>query len=191
MKPEALKKAFGDEYPAAVSRDGIRMPLRRERRFSRSYYSAEHKIGSEISRLMDGSASISASELECEWHTWSDEDRLDFCQSCCWLQEQPDFSDMLRFIMQHSGPDEWSGIAMSAASKLPRDEAFDMLVRVLRTVEIGQTSNIGQAIAITKHPAAERTLRDHLETIWAHSAVWEMRSSSIGSPLTQRHASRI
>lgn len=173
MTADALKKMFGDEYPAAVVVKGIRLPLRRERRFSRSYHSEEHKLGSEVSRFMDGSASITASELQSEWHTWSDDQRMDFCQSCCWLHEQPDFRDMLRFIMQHAAPGEWSGVALSVASRLPRDEAFDILLRALRSVEIGHTSNIGQAIAHTKHPNAEPTLRRHLDGIWAHSALWE------------------
>jgi hypothetical protein len=80
---------------------------------------------------------------------------------------------MLRFIMQHAAPDEWSGVAMSVASHLPREEAFDILRRALGSVEIGQSSNIGQAIGMTKHPEAEPTLRRHLEAIWAHSALWE------------------
>ena len=122
---------------------------------------------------MDGSASINSSELQREWHTWTDDERMDFCQSCCWLHEQPDYRDMLRFIMQHAAPGEWSGVASSVASQLPRDEAFDILLRALRTVEIGRTSNIGQAIAITKHPDADPTLRRHLEAIWAHHSLWD------------------
>src|SRR5712671_456019 len=106
-------------------RDGIRLPLRRERRFSRSYHSDEKKMGSEISRFMDGSASITASELRREWTSWTEETRMDFSQSCSWLHEQPDFPEMLRFIMQHGDPDHWSGIALNVASQLPRDEAFD------------------------------------------------------------------
>lgn len=173
VKTDALKKMFGDEYPTAVIVDGIRLPLHREHRFSRSYHSDEHKMGSEVSRFMDGSASITASELQREWHTWTDRLRMDFCQSCCWLHEQSDFQDMLRFIMQHGTPDEWSGVAMSVASQLPRDEAFDILLRALRSVEIGHTSNIAQAISITKHPDAEPTLRRHLDAIWVHDALWE------------------
>src|SRR5437773_6808531 len=148
MKIDELKKMFGDEYPTAVVVDGIRLPLRRERRFSRSYHSDQHKRGSIVSRFMDGSASITASELQGEWHTWSDDQRLDFCQSCCWLHEQLDYPEMLRFLMEHAGPSEWSGIASSVAVHLPREEAFDILLRALRTTEIGRTSNIGQAIAI-------------------------------------------
>lgn len=163
---------FGDEYPAAVIVDGVRLPLRRERRFSRSYRSDDHGCV-EVSRFMDGSVSITASELQREWHTWTDEQRMDFCQSCCWLHEQPDYPDVLRFIMQHASPDEWSGIALSVASQLPCEEAFDILLRALRTVEVGRTSNIGQAIAKTKHPDAEPTLRRHLDAIWAHRSLWE------------------
>lgn len=67
MQISDLKKQYGDEYPAAVVRDGIRVPLSHERRFSRSYHSDEHKLVSVISRFMDGSASITASQLQKEW----------------------------------------------------------------------------------------------------------------------------
>jgi hypothetical protein len=173
VNADALKKEFGDQYPVAVVVDGIRLPLRREGRFMRYYYSSEHKLGRELPRFMDGSASISLSEVRREWHTWSDHDRIDFCQYCCWLHEQPDFPDMLRFVVQHASPREWSGVAVSIGSYLPRDEAFDILVRALRTAEIGNTSNIGQAIAITKHPEAESTLRHHLQIILAHRGLWD------------------
>src|SRR5688572_13442404 len=82
VNADALKRKFGDEYPAAVVFNGIRMPLRRERRFSRSYHSDEHKTGIEVSRFMDGSAFITAGELQCEWPSWTDDQRMDFCQSC-------------------------------------------------------------------------------------------------------------
>jgi hypothetical protein len=170
VKADELKKMYGDEYPVAAIMNGARLPLHCERRFSRSYHS--DKMVYEVSRFMDGSASVTASELQREWHAWTDDERMDFCQSCCWLHEQPDFADMLRFIMQHAAPREWSGIAQSVASQLPRHEAYDLLVRALRSMEIGQTSNITQALAITKHPDAETTLRDHLRAIWAHDALW-------------------
>ena len=173
MKMSDLKKAYGGEYPAAIMMDGIRLPLRRERRFSRSYHSAEHKIGSEISRFMDDSASITASELQQEWPNWDDDVRSDFCQSSSWLHKQADFPEMLRFIMQHGEPEHWSGIALSVASQLPRDEAFATLVRALGSMELGRSSNISQAIAHTKHPDAEATLRGHLAALWLHPSLWE------------------
>jgi hypothetical protein len=168
-----LKKQYGDEYPAAVMMDGIRLLLRRERRFSRSYHSDEHKIGSEVSRFMDGSASITASELQREWPSWADDMRSDFCQSIPWLHDQADFPEMLRFIMQHGSPEHWEGVALSVASRLPSEEAFDILVRALQSVNLGQTSNVSQAIARTKHPDAEVTLRRHLTALWTHPALWD------------------
>jgi hypothetical protein len=131
------------------------MPLYRESRFSR-WYQDEHRKGTVVSRFMDGSASITALELQRGWPTWTDVERLDFCQSSyCWLHQQADFPDMLRFIMQRGGPSERSGIACSVAMLLPRDEAFGCLVRALHTTDIGHCStSLSQAIAMTKHPDA-------------------------------------
>jgi hypothetical protein len=172
MKLADLKKRFGDEYPAAVMHDGTRMPLRRESQFTRIYALEEHKAAFHISRFMDGSASISASELQREWANWTEETRLDFCNSCCWLHEQSDFSEILRFIMQHGSPKDWSAVALSVASQFPRDEAFNALVRALHNTDIGHSSNIAQAIAKTKHPDAEATLRRHLATLWIYPTLW-------------------
>src|SRR2546426_756591 len=93
-------------------------------------------------------------------------------QECSWLHEQPDFPEMVRFIMQHGSPDEWSAAALHAASQLPQDEAFDILFRALRTVELGHASNLTQAIAKTKHPSADATLHRHLDAVWEHPALW-------------------
>jgi hypothetical protein len=172
MDLAALKRVYGDEYPATVLRDGMRCPLQCERRFSRYYHSAEHNTGCEISRFMDGSASITASELQEEWPSWTDDMRSDFCQSCCWLHEQADFPEMLRFVMQHGGPEDWSGIAGNVASRLPREEAFDLLARALRSTEPANSSNVAQGIALTKHPEAEATLRNHLDMLWKQPGIW-------------------
>ncbi len=153
--------------------DGIRMPLRRESRFSRSYDSDDRKMGTEISRFMDGSASITASEIQREWDHWPEDVRSDFCQSCVWLNDQSDFPEILRFIMRHGSSKDWSGIALSVASELPQQEAFASLAQGLRSTAIGQSSNLAQAIARTKHPDAEATLRNHLASIWAHPGLWE------------------
>jgi len=173
MNLEELKRKFGNEYPAAIIKDGVRMKLRNERRFSRSYPSDDGKITCVISRFMDGSASITALELRQDWASWTEEDRQDFCQSCAWLEGQSDLPEMLRFIMNHGGPANRSGVALSVASLLSRDEAFDILVRTLQSNPIGITANIGRAISELGHPDAETVLRNHLATIWAHPGLWE------------------
>jgi hypothetical protein len=173
MNAEDLKASFGQDYPEAIVADGERIPLSRQTKFTRIFCQSGKKEEHHLSRFMDGSASITAAELQTEWSTWDDGQRTDFCQSSAWLCGQADFPLMLRFIMQHGGSDDRSGVAMSVATELPRNEAFDILLRELRTVPIGRTANITQAIALTKHPDAEATLRAHLHTLWTHEGLWE------------------
>ena len=175
MTVDDLKMQYGGEYPAAVVVDGIRIPLFRESRFKRDFGTHEDKSqGVWISRFMDGSASITAPELMVEWQTWTEELRSDFCQSSVWLHEQSDFPDMLRFIMKHGGRYDRPAVALSVASVLPLDEAFGLLLQALHTTEIGGScANFCQAIALTKHPDAETTLRQHLQAVWAHGKLWD------------------
>jgi hypothetical protein len=168
-----LKTYFGDEYPAAICFNGARMPLASEDRWTRYFASEDRMVWHHVSRFMDGSATITFPELVTEWPTWSDADRLDFCGSCSWLGEQPDFPEMLRFIMEHGSPRDWSTIANSVAVRLPQNEAFDILVRALRSSELNEGTNLSQGISLTKHPHAESMLREHLDAIWSHPAIWK------------------
>ena len=170
---DELKKLFGEDYPAAVVDNGVRMSLTWEGRFSRSYRSDESKMVVEVSRFMDGSASMTAGELRKEWPAWTRSQRLDFCQSCSWLHLQPDFPDMLRLIMEQGGPDDWSGIALSVAGDLPRDEAFALLLPALHAVPLAGACNFAQGIALTKHPEARETLRRHLDDLWSQTRLWD------------------
>ncbi len=172
MDAKQLKRLFGKEYPAAVVVNRVRLPLQKERRFSRSYYLAKGKMCSEVSRFMDGSASFTLTQLQAEWPTWIESERSDFCQNCCWLSGQLDFPDMLRFIVKHGKHDDRSAIALSIATNLPQDEAFKTLLGALRKAKTGKVSNLAQAIAQTKHAKAEITLRKHFQSIWAHKSLW-------------------
>lgn len=168
-----MKTYFGDEYPAAVTIDGIRMPLTSERRWTRAYTSVDGKRGCEVSRFMDGSAAITFDDFAREWPTWDRQDRHDFYSGSSWLHQQTDLPDILRYIMQHGGPDDWSAIANSVGVCLPQDEAFDLLSRALNSTALEETCNISQGISLTKHPDAERVLRAHLAALWSHSALWD------------------
>jgi hypothetical protein len=165
------QKCHGDEYPAALMVDGSRVPLSCESRFSRSYsyHFDGQKTTHHISRFTDGSASITASQLKHEWPSWTEDLRLDFCQSYYWFPDP----EILRFIMERGEQRHWSAVANLVASELPRDEAFKALIQALQNTEIGKTANIIQGIAITKHPDAEATLRLHFTAVWAHPALWD------------------
>lgn len=168
-----MKEMFGDEYPAAAMVDGVRMALAEERRWTRIFQNEDHKSGCLVSRFMDGSATITFEQFAGEWPTWNKRERQDFCSACSWLGKQSDFPAMLRFIMEHGGPSDWRAVANPVARWLPQQEAFDLLVRALNSVELENAANIVQAIALTKHPCAEATLRAHLAALWAHPSLWE------------------
>ncbi len=167
-----MKEMFGDEYPAAVMMDGIRLPLKSEGRWSRIFANSERKMGCLVSRFMDGSASITFEQFANEWPTWDGVERQDFCSACSFLGKQSDFPAMLRFIMEHGGPPDWSAVANSVARWIPQQEAFDLLVRALRSVELEDAANIAQGIASTRHTDAPATLHEHLAAIWSHPSLW-------------------
>ena len=167
-----MKNDFGDEYPAAITFKGVRMPLIVERRWTRYYASKNPKMGHLISRFMEGSAAFTFQELARDWPTWSEDERQDFCSACVWLNKQSDYPDILRYIMQHGGPDDWSAIATFVGTLLPQGEAFDLLTRALHSTELENACNISQGISLTKHPDAERVLRAHLNALWSHPSLW-------------------
>ncbi len=164
---------FGDEYPAAVTFKGVRMPLVSESRWTRGYASDDPKMGYNVSRFMDGSAAITLQEFALEWPSWNERERSDFCSACSWLNRQDDYPDILRHIMRYGGPKDWSAVASSVGGHLPQSEAFDLLSRaLLQVVGLDQATNIIQGISLTKHPEAEAVLRSHLLALWSHPSLW-------------------
>ncbi|HWY75384.1 MAG TPA: hypothetical protein VN281_07195 [Verrucomicrobiae bacterium] len=173
MDIDSLRKMFGDEYPRVAVIYGVRIPLSFETQFTRYYNSGDPRVTSlDVSRFMDGSASMTLEQLRREWPTWTREQKHDFCRASCWLYKQADYRDMLRFIMVHGGPEEWSASAVIIATYLPSGEAFDFLRGVLRDTSVEAYPSIVQAIATTKHPEAEQTLRKYLGIVWAHPKLW-------------------
>lgn len=168
-----MKSSYGDKYPAALTFKGVRMPLVSERRWTRSYAAEDRKMWHEVSRFMDGSATITFQEFAREWPAWNERERRDFCSACSWLHEQSDYPEMLRYIMQHGGPDDWSAIASSVGKHLPQDEAFDLLARAHRSTGLGKGSNISQGISLTRHPDAGTVLHAHLSALWFHASLWK------------------
>jgi len=167
-----LKKIFGDDYPRTVTILGRRLPLEREGRFTRYYYSEEQKHGAEVSKFEDGSASITLDELEDGWERWPQRDRQDFVSACNALFGQVDYPDILRFLMSQDDPDVWSGIALQVGGCLPQDEAFELLVAALNRIH-SHSANITQGISATRHPKAADVLRRHLDALWRHPHLWD------------------
>lgn len=175
MTLDELKERYGPEYPAIALVDGQPVMLSWESQFTRAYEFEQEgqKHQYRISRFMDRSASITLDQLRQEWPAWSSTQRLEFCNASAWLNEQSDFADILRFIMEHGSPSNWSAIALSVAAKLPCDDAYDLLLRALDSVELSRACNFVQALAYTKHPAAQTRLRTHLSALWNHPDLWK------------------
>jgi hypothetical protein len=167
-----LKKIFGDDYPNSVTVFGKRLPLEREGRFTRYYYSEEQRHGAEVSKFSDGSTAITAFQLAREWPQWSDRDRRDFVNASNGLVRQGDFADILRFLARQDDSDVWRGIALQVAGALPQEEAFALLVGALSRAE-SHTANITQGISATLHPKAAGILREHLALLWRHPNLWD------------------
>ncbi|RYD33111.1 MAG: hypothetical protein EOP86_14145 [Verrucomicrobiaceae bacterium] len=100
---------------------------------------------------MNGSAAMAFPEFAREWPDWNSGERQDFCGACSWLHNQADFPDILRFIMTHGGPHDWSAVAGNITEILPPDEAFGLLTAALPSWSPHEASNIIQGIANTQH----------------------------------------
>jgi hypothetical protein len=171
MDTGELKQHYGDEYPAAITLHGVRMPLTHDGRFAREYGSDEAKAGATISKFQDGTASVTFDQLKSEWSGWSQRDRHEFCSGCAWLAGQADMPDMVRFVMSQPEPEYWSSIALPVAYYLPSEEAFALLRDALARLD-SHTANITQGIATTKHPKAKALLEEHLEQLWSRPDLW-------------------
>jgi len=95
-----FKEHFGEEYPAAMVFDGVRLPLREEHLFIRIYQGDDEKSRNRVCRFQDGSASINLSELQNGWPKWKQRDRRELSWHWRHLKDQPDFLEVLRHIMR-------------------------------------------------------------------------------------------
>lgn len=171
MAPDEIKRLYGEEYPAVMLFRGDRLPFLRETRWRR-LYGDKTKMLHGVSRFMDGSASITFLELASEWSSWGEKEQVDFCGACSWLHKQPDFPDMLRHIMQHGPSRVWWIIAISVATHLPQQEAYEWLLQKAVPAGPENSANLYQAISITRHPDAVKVLRAHLNVLWRHESLW-------------------
>ena len=171
-------RPLGDEYPAAVKLGPARVPLAYETRFKRHYIDHKPDVEShfDISRFLDGTASITLPQLQQEWSTWTNADRADFCHSIKDLYNagHPELADILHFLLQHAEVDILGPVVLwlPVMQTFPPDQTLDLLLGVLHRASLGHTADVLRALGLTKHPQAEPTLRRHLAAIVADPAAW-------------------
>lgn len=161
---------LGPHYPRFLGSGRNRKPLIREQRWSR-HFGTDEPVAI-VSRFEDGSASITYDELANGWATWSEYDRIDFCQNCTWLRGQPDLPDILRFIASHGDPSEWGGVALPIACTLPAAEAFATLEKMFEASVIGTRSNLVQAIGLVEHAGSLELVVADIRALAPLEATW-------------------
>ncbi len=142
------------------------MPLQRETRFSRYYFNEEKRYGASVPKFFDGTAEITLLELKNEWPNWTKSERHDFVEACSHMKQQPDLPDILRFVMSSDDPNHRNSVALAVSFRIPKEEAFALLLDALTNANGQHTANLTQAIAKTNHPEAITVLRKHLEELW-------------------------
>ena len=86
--------------------------------------------------------------------------------------KQPDFPEMLRFLITCNDANTWPAIASSVASMLPAEEAYQTLVRWLETIDPASSANLLRAVSNVGHPEAKRLLKTYLETLQNMPELW-------------------
>ncbi len=142
------------------------MSLYDESRWSREYRSADGRRRRSESRFLDGTATVTLSELEAEWPRWNQHERLDFCNAFSRGHDASDCADILRFLMKNGDHIIWSTIANKVAMTLPQSETVPFLKLCWLNGTIGHCANYLQALALTKTPDALNVLRDCFSQIW-------------------------
>ena len=171
----SFRDRLGPDYPAYLTdRDGTRLPLEREGRWRRSYRHPTTNRLHVISRVLDGSATISANELREQWPAWTPAERRSFIGEVSGLRSRADFSETLHFLIELADAATWSTIATSVARSLPQDEAFRLLSDSLDGSRPPESANIVHALALTRHPSAAEVIRIHFEKLWAAPQMWQV-----------------
>lgn len=134
-----------------------------ETRWTREYASPDRRYIRLESKFLDGTASITLDELEQEWPTWTESERSDFCQawSCA---DVPNAENIVRFVVGNGDHLQWHLIALTVASELPTDEAFEILKNWSQCEQgVVPCACYIQALASTADPRVREVLRTCLD----------------------------
>jgi len=166
-----LKRHYGGDYPRVVVVLGVRCPLVREGRFVRTYADPNSNLSPRISRFQDGSATMTAWQLQREWDFWDDELKREFSEAFQHLRDQDDFPDMVRFLIRTRVGIAQGTIAVMAAQVLPPDEAFALLTDAMGKAD-SLFATIAQALVMTRHPRTRNVLARWLDRLSDHPLLW-------------------
>ena len=134
--------------PLSFDLNGERLKLVKETRWSRRFASLDGRRIVLKSRLEDGSASITLTQLDADWSSWTREERGDFCNSIRGLRG-PIRIDVLRFLIKNADADLLRNVAMELVD-LPSVEIVPAFSRWIQDSAPGRATNYVQALGWTK-----------------------------------------
>lgn len=87
---------------------------------------------------------------------------------------QEAFAEIVRFLLNNADVNILDHVVLGLPrwQTFPPDETLRLLIGVVRRSSPGQASGVIRAIALTKHPEAEATIRRHLASIVADPVSW-------------------
>lgn len=153
---------FGDQKE--IEFDGRKLTLNRESRWSRTWLSPDGSFAYTESRFMDGSARITLDELEVAWASWTDLEKLDFCQNFGWVRGAL-LAKLARFVMNRGDSPTWSACALVIANAVPSEEAKNFFVRACESALPGHLANLMRSLVLVTRAAAIPVLHDCLRRI--------------------------
>lgn len=141
--------------------------VERETRWSRTYANDSRMYEYFESKFLDGSVSITLDELTTSWPTWSDSERLDFCNAIG-CAPPDDSADIFRFLANDQTDHVRSTIASCVARLLPPEESVPMLANWAQAAPPGHRANYLQALSHTSDSLAHGILQSHFADLLKH-----------------------
>jgi hypothetical protein len=138
-----------------------------ETRWSRTYANESKTYRYFESKFLDGSVSITLEELTTEWPTWSDSQRLDFCNAIH-CAPPDDSADIFRFLANDQAEHVRSMIASCVARLLPSEESVPLLANWAQAAAPGHRANYLQALSHTSDSRAHEILESHFADLLNH-----------------------
>jgi len=143
-----------------------------ETEWTREYATADRKSYCYKSTFLDGEVSVTLETLVPRWHTWTEAEKLDFCNSFS-AAPPPNAEGIIRLLASDDSLIIRSSIANTVADQLPAEEAVALLAAWLEVASPGNLANYFQALSRTHHPRAHVVLEQYYLQLLDHPSLME------------------
>jgi len=120
-----------------------------------------------VSKFFLGTAYISLEELKKEWFNWSEDERISFSRALR-SARYDNLDDYLRFIMKNGDYYTLSTLSLTMLRNLPESEFIPFILKKIEETELGEGSNLLQALALSKDHRAVPIIEERLNKLIQH-----------------------